>query len=87
MYTAKVEVKNKTGLHARPAAIFVKTANKFNSTITLEKEGKEANAKAILSVLTLGASMGSVVGITAEGEDEQLAVNTLVELIESKFGE
>lgn len=87
MYTAKVEVKNKTGLHARPAATFVKTANKFKSTITLEKEGKEANAKAILSVLTLGASMGSVVGITAEGEDEQLAVNTLVELIESKFGE
>lgn len=87
MYTVKVEVKNKTGLHARPAATFVKTANKFKSGITIKKDGKEANAKAILSVLTLGAAMGSVVSITADGEDEQQAVSTLVELIESKFGE
>lgn len=87
MHSAEVKIINKTGLHARPAATFVKQAGKFKSSVTIVKDGKEANAKAMLSVLALGASMGSIITIKADGEDEQNAVTTLVELIKSKFGE
>ncbi len=87
MNSESILVQNKTGLHARPAAAFVQTAAKFKSNITIEKEGKKANAKSMLSLLSIGASMGSTVTITAEGEDESQAVAALVELIRSKFGE
>jgi phosphocarrier protein HPr len=87
MYTENIEVKNKTGLHARPAAVFVQTASKFRSAITIEKEGKQVNAKSILTLLSLGAAQGSMIKISAEGEDEKEAVSELVQLIESKFGE
>lgn len=87
MYSESIEVQNKTGLHARPAAVFVQAASKFKSNITIEKDLKQANAKSILSLLSIGASMGSAIKITAEGEDENQAVDTLIKLIESKFGE
>lgn len=87
MYSESITVQNKTGLHARPAASFVQTASKFKSVITIEKDSTKANAKSILSLLSIAASMGSTVIITAEGEDETLAVKTLIGLIESKFGE
>ena len=87
MYSEVIEVRNKTGLHARPAAAFVQAAAKFKSAITIEKDGIQANAKSMLSLLSIGASMGSTVKIAAEGEDENQAVRTLVELIESRFGE
>ncbi len=87
MYSESITVQNKTGLHARPAASFVRTASGFKSAITIEKDSKQANAKSMLSLLSIGASMGSTVKITAEGEDETLAVKTLIRLIESKFGE
>jgi phosphocarrier protein len=81
-----VEILNRTGLHARPAAEFVEKASKFKSKITIEKDGKKADAKSILSVLGLGVGQGSKIKITAEGEDEQQAVEQLVELLNS-FGE
>lgn len=87
MYSESILVQNKTGLHARPAASFVQAASKFKSTITIENNGKQANAKSILSLLSIGASMGCTVTITAEGEDENQAVAVLAELIRSKFGE
>lgn len=87
MYTESTEVQNKTGLHARPAAIFVQTAARFKSEITIEKDSKQANAKSILSLLSIGVSKGSIVKITAVGEDEKPAVTALIELIKSKFGE
>jgi len=80
-------IQNKVGLHARPAAIFVQTATKFKSNITVEKDGKIVNAKSILGVLSLGAEQGAVITITAEGEDEQEVLKTFEELIENKFGE
>jgi phosphotransferase system HPr (HPr) family protein len=80
-------IQNKVGLHARPAAIFVQTATKFKSNITVEKDGKRVNAKSILGVLSLGAEHGAVITITAEGEDEQEVLKTFEELIENKFGE
>ncbi|MBS3970215.1 MAG: HPr family phosphocarrier protein [Clostridia bacterium] len=81
MYTQKIVVANQTGLHARPASLFVKTANKFSSKITLHKQDKAVDAKSIIGLLSLGVSKGTEIIITAEGEDEQLAVEALVVLI------
>jgi phosphocarrier protein HPr len=83
----KVEVFNKLGLHARPAAMLVQKASKFKSEIRLQKGELEVNAKSILSVMALAAEKGSFVVIRAEGEDEALAVEELARLFEEKFGE
>jgi len=87
MVQQKVIVKNKTGLHARPAALFVQAANKFKSEIFIEKQGKKVNAKSIMGVMSLAISQGTEITISAQGEDEKEAVSNLVDLIESKFGE
>jgi phosphocarrier protein HPr len=83
----KIEVINKLGLHARPAAMLVQKASKFKSEIKLQKEDIEANAKSILSVMMLAAEVGSFVIIKAEGEDEEQAVEAIAGLFEEKFGE
>jgi len=80
-------IRHEVGLHARPAALFVKTANRFTSQIVVEKDKQEVNAKSILSVLTLGAGQGAVVTVRAEGEDEVEAIEALRELVVSNFGE
>lgn len=80
-------IRNKVGLHARPAALFVQTASRFKSKVLAIKDGREANAKSILSILTLGAEQGAVVTVRAEGEDELEAVGALRELVENNFGE
>ncbi|KPL83182.1 hypothetical protein SE15_07970 [Thermanaerothrix daxensis] len=87
MVEAKVLIKNKVGLHARPASLFVQTANKFKSAITAIHGERKANAKSILSVLTLGADQGAELVLQAEGEDAEEAVQALISLIESNFGE
>lgn len=87
MYEKTVTVKNKTGLHARPAAMFVQSSGKFASEIWIEKEGKKVNAKSIMGVMSLGVSQGTEIKIIAEGEDEREAVEKLSELINSNFGE
>ena len=76
-------VKNETGLHARPASLFVQKAAKYKSTIKEKKDGKEANAKSIISVLSLGASFGSEITIIADGPDAEEAVAGLVELLDN----
>jgi phosphocarrier protein HPr len=83
----KIQVTNKLGLHARPAAMLVQNASKFKSEIRLKKEDVEANAKSILSVMMLAAEVGSFVTIKAQGEDEEQAVETIAKLFEEKFGE
>lgn len=83
----QVVIMNETGLHARPAAIFVKTANKYKCNITINKEGKSANAKSIMSILSLGVSKGNKISIHASGVDEEKALNELISLIEDRFGE
>ncbi|NLE44346.1 MAG: HPr family phosphocarrier protein [Chloroflexi bacterium] len=80
-------VNHSAGLHARPAASFVKTAKQFTSTITVAHNGKEANAKSILTVLSLGVDQGAHITIRAEGDDAEAALTALRELIESDFGE
>jgi phosphocarrier protein HPr len=80
-------VHHEVGLHARPAALFVRTAKQFRSTIGAIHGDREANAKSILSVLTLGAEQGAVITIHAEGEDADQALEALADLINSNFGE
>ncbi len=80
-------VKNKVGLHARPAALFVQTAKGFSSEITVEKDGNKVNAKSILGVLSLGAEKGSKIIIEINGEDEKEAMEAFEKLIEDNFGE
>lgn len=83
----KIQVVNKLGLHARPAAMLVQKASKFKSDIKLQKEDIEANAKSILSVMMLAAEVESFVIIKAEGEDEEQAVEAIAKLFEERFGE
>lgn len=83
----KINVEHNAGLHARPASLFVQTAKRYNSQITVSHEARSANAKSILSVLTLGASRGAELLIRAEGEDADAALEALQALILSNFGE
>ncbi|KKB38656.1 Catabolite repression HPr-like protein Crh [Bacillus thermotolerans] len=80
------EVQLKTGLHARPAALFVQEANRFSSEIFLEKDGKKVNAKSIMGIMSLAINRGSEVTLSAEGSDEEEAVKVLAEFIESEEG-
>ncbi len=76
-----VIVKLKTGLHARPAALFVQEANKFSSEIFVEKDEKKVNAKSIMGIMSLAISTNTEVTISAEGSDEDQAVNALISLV------
>ena len=87
MISKAITITNDTGLHARPAAVFVNTATKFKSEIMVRKGEKQTNAKSILAVLSLGISKGSDIVISAQGSDEQEAIDALIELIESNFNE
>ena len=82
-----VVVRNKVGLHARPATFFIQKANEYRSTIWVEKEERRVNAKSLLGVLSLGIIGGSNIRIVADGSDENEAVNSLVVLLESGLDE
>lgn len=73
MVQEKVEVRLKTGLQARPAALFVQEANRFASDVFLEKNGKKVNAKSIMGLMSLAVSTGTEVTLIAEGDDEKEA--------------
>ena len=80
-------VINKLGIHARPAAMFVKVASKFESDITIEKDGEAVNGKSIMGLMMLAAGCGARLKIVAEGRDAEAAVNELEELFVKKFNE
>jgi phosphocarrier protein len=80
-------IKNRAGLHTRPAAMLVKLAAKFKSNIQLERDGFEINAKSIVGVMTLAAEFGSTLELEIDGDDEQEAMDAIVELFETGFGE
>jgi phosphocarrier protein HPr len=80
-------IRNRLGLHARAAALLVKTANRFASDVAIEKDGVEVNGKSIMGILMLAASKGSKITLKVEGKDEVRAMQTLGQLIEDKFGE
>jgi phosphocarrier protein len=80
-------IVNSLGMHARPAAMVVQTANKFRSDVLFEKDGLQINAKSIMGVLTLAAGKGSTVVVICEGEDAEAALEALAKVFESGFGE
>jgi len=83
----EITVKNKLGLHARPAAMFVQMANRFRSEITVERGNEKVNGKSIMGIMMLAAGKGVRIIITARGEDAESAVSALEELVKGKFGE
>lgn len=80
-------IKNRLGLHARAAAQFVQTANKFSSEVTLIKDDVEVNGKSIMGILLLAAPKGTDVSVAVDGADEHEAMEMIAELIEDGFGE
>lgn len=91
MYAEKVRIENETGLHARPASDFTALAKKFDSKIYIrnldEEDSCKANAKSIVMLIAQGLGKGTLAEISAEGEDEKEAVEALVSLVRTKFGE
>ena len=83
MVSKEVIVNNGTGLHARPATLLVKKASSFKSDVSIEFNGKKANVKSLIGVLSLGVTKGANITVTASGDDETLAAEEIVKLIET----
>ena len=85
--TKQLIVINRLGIHARPAALFVKVASKFTSQISVEKDGETINGKSIMGLMMLAAAQGSKLTVTTEGADAEAALKALEELFHQKFNE
>jgi phosphocarrier protein HPr len=83
MVSKEVVVKSSTGLHARPATLLVKKASSFKSDVSVEFNGKKANVKSLIGVLSLGITKDSTIKVIVSGDDEKLALEEIVNLIES----
>jgi len=82
-----VTVKNRAGIHARPAALIVKTANSFNANLYIEKDTMRINGKSIMGIITLGASYKTQLKVIAEGDDETQAAEAIEQLFINRFEE
>jgi phosphocarrier protein len=87
MIERSVTIRNELGLHARPAAKFVRLAASFGSAVELERDGQRVNGKSIMGVMMLSAECGAVVTIRAEGADAEAAVEALARLVDGGFDE
>ena len=87
MFSKNVTITNTIGLHARPATFFIQRANSYKCSVWVEKDERRVNAKSLLGVLSLGIAKGMTITLLADGQDEELAVNGLVELVETGFSE
>ncbi len=87
MIEREVKVSNRAGIHARPAAMIVQTASRYDSKIMLGKDNEEINAKSIMGIITLGAGYDTVLTLRVEGSDEQEAADALATLFENRFQE
>ena len=87
LMTKELLVSNKLGIHARPAAMFVKVANRFTCDIFVEKDGEKVNGKSIMGLMMLAAGPGSKLTIHAQGADAQLAIAEIEALVKRKFDE
>lgn len=87
MFEKTVKVVNEIGLHARPASLFIQEAIRFSSEIEVIKDDKKYNGKSIMGILSMSAAKGQSITIRATGEDEEQAVNSLVDLVENKLSE
>ncbi|MCX7010007.1 MAG: HPr family phosphocarrier protein [Kiritimatiellaeota bacterium] len=85
--TRAVTIQNRFGIHARPAALFVKTANRFQSDISVEKDGQRVSGKSIIGLMTVEGHQGAVLKLTATGPDAREALDALEDLIQQKFFE
>ena len=83
MIAKEVCVKNSSGLHARPATLLVKKASSFKSDISIEFNGKKANVKSLIGVLSLAVTKDAVIKVVASGDDEALAVEEIVKSVET----
>lgn len=84
---AEVVIRNRLGLHARPAAAFVKVANRYHSEIAVRADGVQVNGKSIMGVMMLGAPLGARLFLKADGEDAEALIRELVQLVDNKFNE
>ncbi len=87
MITKKLTVLNKLGIHARPAAQFVRAASRFQSDVTVVKDDESVDGKSIMGLMMLAVGCGAVIAVTVEGSDEEACMAALEELIAGKFGE
>ena len=87
MMEITIEIKNKAGLHARPAALFAQKAAAFKSTIMIYKDNKSINAKSIIGIMGLGIKQGNSILLKVDGPDAAEAIQTLQKLVADKFGE
>ena len=85
--TKKLEIRNKLGLHARAAALFVQTVNRFSSQVIVSNDGTTADGRSIMEMLMLGATQGSKIQVEITGEDAEKALRAIEKLIESCFNE
>ncbi|MDR3596257.1 HPr family phosphocarrier protein [Clostridium sp.] len=83
MIEKEVSVKNSSGLHARPATLLVKKASSFKSDVSIEYNGKKANVKSLIGVLSLAVTKDAVIKVIASGDDEALAAEEIVKLVET----
>jgi phosphocarrier protein HPr len=87
MIEREVTVRNRAGLHTRPASKIVKTASQFDSEIFLRRDNYEINGKSVIGVMTLAAEQGATLTLVVEGDDEEEAADALTDLFEEGFGE
>ena len=85
--TREFTILNKLGIHARPAAQFVKTASRYQCEVRVEKDGEEVDGKSIMGLMMLAAGHGSVIMVSAEGDDANQALDAIAELVARKFEE
>ncbi|MBD3271343.1 MAG: HPr family phosphocarrier protein [Elusimicrobia bacterium] len=87
MIEKKFVIKNKLGLHARPAALFVQLTTRFNSKVRVIRQGQEVDGKSIMGLMILAAEQGSTITVIADGDDEQQVVDELAVLFDKNFEE
>ena len=87
MIQREVTITNSSGLHARPATFFIQKANTYRSGVWVVKDDRKVSAKSLLGVLSIGITKGMTITIVADGDDEEVALKGLVELIESGFND
>jgi len=87
MIQREVTVRNRAGLHTRPASMLVKTASQFQAEVFLRRDGYEINGKSVIGVMTLAAEQGATLNLVVDGADEEEAASALVDLFEDGFGE
>ena len=87
MIEREVTVRNRAGIHTRPASMLVKTASQFESEVYLRRDNYEINGKSVIGVMTLAAEQGAILTLVVKGDDEEEAANAITELFEDGFGE